>query len=74
MENNRGMSTSPLFKTSHTRYRIERRDYCALVPLTYNASDTTTRLLRRASVELGEHLSMHPALRVSTLRMVKPHP
>ena len=74
MENNRGMSTSPLFKTSCSRYRIERRDYCALVPLTYNASDTTTRLLRRASVELGEHLSMHPALRVSTLRMVKPHP
>ena len=31
------------------------------MPLTYNARDILAGLLRRASVELGEHLSMQPS-------------
>jgi len=67
------ISTSPAFKERDTN-RIERRDTVFLLSLTYNASDTTTRLGRRASVELGERLSTHPALRVSTQRMVNSAP
>ena len=62
-----GMSTSPLFKTSRTPYRIERRDYCVSLSLTYNASDTwdtiTPTSLRRTG---GATLMANPALRVST--------
>ena len=44
------------------------------VSLAYEASDAGYSLRQRASVELDEHVSMHPALRDGTHRMVSPIP
>ena len=42
-------------------YRIERRDYSASCVWETKPAAQETGLLRRASVELGEHLSMQPS-------------
>ena len=55
-------------------YRIERRDYSAVTFLTDDVSKTIAGLLRRASVAPDKPLSWHPALRVSTLRLVNSAP
>ena len=51
MDNSQGVSASPLFEM----YRIECRDYSERI--------MRSGLLRQASVELDEHVSVHPALR-----------
>ena len=55
-------------------YRIERRDCSAVTSLTDDVSETIAGLLRRASVAPDKPLSWHPALRVSTLRLVNSAP
>jgi len=61
----RGWSASPAF--SH-EYWIERRDYSdAKSLLPYRGSVRLPGLRRRASIELGEHVSAYPARRASAM-------
>ena len=46
--------------------RIEREDY--------SENGELSGLLSRASVELDEHVAVHPALRVASWRVVSPPP
>jgi hypothetical protein len=57
-----------------TSHRIERRDYSDEGCWDTEPAAVDSGLLRRASVEPREHLSMYVALRVSTLQVVNPAP
>src|SRR5205807_630356 len=57
------MRFAPVARVRGQRHWIEPRDYSARqVPLAYNASGGRTGLLRRASIDLDEPVSGHPAL------------